>query len=138
MNLPKAVHQRLAQEYRFAADKMAQESDIHRKMFFLSALFAEASRSLNWAWDRDLALIYAVIQHTHQQVQARLQVGGRGVLLSEDIFTGLTEAASELTRYVETDGQGKDLQAILGRFAELAYASTGNGSWLIERGVLKV
>lgn len=138
MHLPEAVHQRLAKEYRFAADKMAQESDINRKLFFLSAFYGEANRTLNWAWDRDVVLIHSVIQHTHQQITGRLQTGSGGVLLSDAIFSGLTEAADELTRYVESNGKDLDLQTILGRFAELAYAATGNGSWLIERGTLKV
>ena len=138
MNLPKGVHRRLATEYRFAADKMAQETNIQRKLFFLSAFYGEASRTLNWAWDRDVVLIHSVIQNTHQQMNARLQSGDRGELLSEAIFRGLAEAADELTRYVEGNGKDLDLQTILGRFAELAYAVTGNGSWLIERGTLKI
>ena len=138
MNLPKAIKQRLTQEYRFAADKMAVESDIPKKLFFLSAFFGEAGRSLNWGWDRDLVLIHSVLQHTHQQLNARLQGGSRSMVQLDAVLESLTKAADELATYMETDGRAPNLQDILGHFAELAFASTGNGSYLLERGVLKL
>ena len=43
-----------------------------------------------------------------------------------------------LERYLEKTGDNaEELQQILGRFAEISYAVTGNGSYLYEKGLIK-
>ena len=57
-----------------------------------------------------------------------------------DLYDQLTETASNLAAYAEKakDGDREELCLILGRFAEIAYAVSGNGSYLHEKGMIEL
>jgi hypothetical protein len=136
--------QRLAKEYRYAATKMQEAKDPIRKLFYFSVLFGEAQRVLNWEWDTDLALIHVLSQHIHTQINATMQMPGLGQTLPIDwatFFDRLTQVASDLATYFEEavgKGDKEKLYKILGYFAEMAYAVSGNGSYLLEKGAFKL
>ncbi len=139
--LRKEFRQRLAKEYRYAATKMQDSPQAVKKLYYFSVLFGEAQRVLNWEWDRDLALIYTVTQHAHTQINATMQVPGLGQTLPIDlttVFDKLTEATSNLAAYFEkSDDNMEEFNQILGRFAEISYIVSGNGSYLYEKGFIK-
>lgn len=142
MLLPDDLHKRLAEEYRFAADKMSESKDPQRQLYFFSVFFGEAVRLLNWTWDRDLVLLHNTLRDTHQQINGRLQsisIGGETVVrIQSDLMDALNQAANELATHVENKGSSQELHDLLGRFAELSYISTGNGSYLFEKGHIKL
>ena len=135
--------QRLAKEYRYAVTKMQEVPQPANKLFYFSVFFGEAQRVLNLEWNRDLALIYTVTQHFYTQINTTIQMPGMGQVLPIDwttIYDKLTQVSSDLTAYFENP-ENKDsreeLCQILGRFAEIAYAVNGNGSYLCEKGLIK-
>ena len=138
----KQFRERLAKEYRYAATKMQEARQTPRKLFYFSVLFGEGQRVLNWEWNRDLALISWVTQQVHTQLSA--QAALIGVLLPIDmatIFEKLTQVVFDLAAHyekAEKPGSSEALCDILGRLAEIVYAASGNGSYLYERGVLKL
>lgn len=138
MQLPDDLLKRLANEFRFAADNMRETKDPYRKLYYLSVLYGEPTRILNFAWDRDLALIHHVLQKTHLDVASRLQsIDSRleRVLILPDVFwEALADVARSLADYVEKHGDESELCRIMGRFAELAYITTGNGYYLFSKG----
>ena len=142
MQLSKDLHDRLAAEFRFAADKMGESEDPRRKLYFFSAFYGEIGRILNWTWDRDLALMHMVLQNTYQQIHARTQLSATGadraIRLSGVFYEALTMAANDLAEYVEKEDGDQDLRQLLGRFSELSYFTTGNGQYLFEKGVLRL
>lgn len=115
-----------------------------KKLYFFSALYGEAMRILNWEWDREIALIYAVCQHTYQSIQTRLQtmVSGaeRVAQLPPNVFDILTTATEDLANYVSVseNPDKQKLVDILGRLSEASYMATGNGYYLYERGRLEI
>lgn len=137
----KELRQRLAREYRFAATKM-QEVPAERKMFYFSVLFGEAQRVLNLEWDIDLALLHLVTQQTYGQINTQLPT--LGTLLpvkASTIFEKLTQCTSDIATYFEkTEKESKkdELYQILARLAEIGYVATGNGSYLYEKGEIKL
>ncbi len=138
----KEFRQRLAKEYRYAATRMQQEAHPAKKLFYFSAFFGEAQRILNQEWDRDLALIFMVTQQTHTQITAMAQTPVFSVLPIQwaAVYEQLTKTASDLATYTEKkedEGSGEELCQILGRFAEITYAVSGNGSYLYEKGLIK-
>ena len=138
--LREEYRQRLAQEYRYAATKMRESPQPAKKLYYFSVLFGESQRILNWEWDRDLSLIYMVGQHTYNQINLLMQPGMLGNIPIDDlmVFTALTQAAFDLATYIEkTEDNTEELHQILGRFAEISYAVTGNGSYLYEKGLIK-
>ena len=142
--LREELQRRLTEEYRYAVTKMQQETQPIRKLFYFSVFFGEAQRVLNFEWNRDLALIYTVTHHVHTQINATTQVPALGQVLPIDwaaVYDKLTEVASNLAAYferAENEGSKEELYRILGHFAEIAYAVTGNGSYLREKGSFRL
>ena len=138
--LSKVYQQRLTKEYRYAVTKMQEATQPLRKLFYFSVFFGEAQRILNWEWSTDLALIHLVTQHIHGQINASLQMPGLGQVLPTDwatVFDKLTQNASDLVTYFENEeneGSKEEIYHILGRFAEIDYIVSGNGSYLYEKG----
>lgn len=136
--------QRLVKEYRYAVTKMQEVKQPAKKLFYFSVFFGEAQRVLNWEWSTDFALIYAVTQHVYTQINTTLQVPGLGQSLPIDwptLCDKLTQIASDLAAYFETtenEASKEELYRILGHFAEIAYAVSGNGSYLHEKGAFKL
>ncbi len=137
--------QRLAQEYRYAVTKMQGAQQPLQKLFYFSVLFGDAQRVINWEWNTDLALIHMITQQIHTQMNVTFQApGGLAQTLPIDwktVFDKLTQVASDLATYfekAENEGSKEELHQILGHFAEIAYAISGNGSYLHEKGFLKL
>ena len=141
--LREELRQRLAAEFRYAATKM-QEAKPNRKLFYFSVLFGETQRILNLEWDPDVALIYAVSFHTHSQITTLIAAVTQNPIVQLDwelLFNKLTEATSDLAAYFEsgqTDAERQQLCDIMARLATIAYAASGNGSYMLERGTLKL
>jgi hypothetical protein len=141
LSLPDHYRQRLVDELRLAVTKMSESQSPHEHLYYFSVFFGEAVRILNWHWDATLALIWSNIQHTHNAISARVQAFDRGdqvVVLSEEFFNAITQTATELVDYVAEQGDDSELCRILARFAELTYASTGNGFYLLRKGNIKL
>jgi hypothetical protein len=142
--LREEFRQHLACEYRYAVTKMQEVTELHQKLFYFSAFFGEVQRVLNWEWNTELALVHMITIHTHTQIIAAMQMPAIVQAIPLDwttYFQKLTEAASDLTTYFEKAGDEdnkEELYKVLGRFAEIAYAVSGNGSYLLEKGSFKL
>ena len=142
MQLPSELRQRLTDEYRFAVEQMEKtENDPHQQLYFLSVFFGEAIRVLNWQWDSELALLNVVLQAVQQQTAtalAKTAAGERVIRITPVFMRALTQAAKELTDWMAQDGTPEQFLAIMSRFAELGYSTTGNGYYLMGRGYIKL
>lgn len=139
----KELRQRLAKEYRYAVTKMQETQSLAQKLFYFSVLFSEAQRTLNWQWDRDLVLIYTVTHFAHTQINTAVQTSAVTQALPIDwtvVFNKLTSVASDLVTYLENaeSNDNEGLLQILGYFAEVTYVVMGNGSYLYEKGLIKL
>jgi hypothetical protein len=136
----KEYQQRLAKEYHYAVTKM-QEAPPAKKLFYFSVFFGEAQRVLNLEWSRDLALIYITTLHVYNQINAQAPLSGQLPINMATVYEKLTQTASDLANYfekAENADSGEELSQILGRFAEIAYVVSGNGSYLYEKGLIKL
>lgn len=143
MQLTKPLQKHYAGVVRFAANRMEEEANHERVLYFLSAIWGESGRVLNFEWDADVALIHNVTRYTYEQVQSRLPPGPGGVTRlvgqPDEVVNQLKTASGLLADWVErSDADRRDLAVILGRFAEIGFAATGNGQFLQERGVLSL
>lgn len=140
MQLPKPIRQRIHDEFRFAADRMASAPDLAGELYFFSALFGEVNRSMNQHWDAELALLHLVLVSAHREVMGRISQPG---LLSGDVpqelARVLSEVAAELAELFESPEQDTGrLHKVLARVAEAAYTATGNGYYLYLKGAVKL
>jgi hypothetical protein len=140
----KELRQRLAKEYRYAVNRMQEETQPAKKLFYFTVIFGEAQRVLNWEWNRDLVLIHMVTQHVHTQVNTTMQTPALGQVIPIDwaiVYDKLTQVASDLAacfEKAENEDSKEELYQILGHFAEIAYVVSGNGSYLHEKGLFKL
>jgi len=139
----KELRQRLAKEYQYAAAKVAEAQNLPKKLFYFSVLFGEAQRALNFEWDRELALIHTVTHRAHEQMNGAMQNPGAAGLpidwstIQEQIPVVTADMAAYFTK-PEGDTDYEELCQILGRIAELTYMVSGNGSYLYEKGHIKI
>lgn len=140
--LPKSIRQRLANEFKFAATKIAENDDIGMKVYYFSVFFGETGRQLNMQWDADLALLWSAAQHFCNAVGTRSASATgpfpRGGFPAE-FLQAIDEVSVELAGAF--DGVEVDvprLHAALERTAKLTFATTGNGAYLVENGTIKL
>ena len=117
---------------------MVGTTNPNEKLYYFSVFFGECTRVLNWHWDRELVMIWAITQFTQTQAGLRLQSTRQGepvAVLTKEFFDALTESAVALADYVENKGTEQELHQILGRMSELSYATTGNGFYLLQKGL---
>ena len=143
MPLPNDIRQQLADEFRYVAEQMAQAPDLPTKLYFFSAFFGEAQRVLNRSWDRDLALLHLVTQTAYQALNHRVQQIASGadrvVGIPPDVSPALDQVVADLANiFAATEPDVTRLQEVLGRVAELAYVTNGNGHYLWLKGLIKV
>ncbi len=139
----KELRQRLAKEYRHAATRMQEEKHPAKKLFYFSVFYGEAERVLNFEWDREVVLVWLVTHQVHMQINATTQTPILALLPIEGtiIYDKLIELASDLAAHFEkadSKDSRQELSRILERLAELSYAVTGNGSYLYQKGHIKL
>jgi len=140
MQLPESIRERLRNEFRFAVDSMAAAPDLAKKLFFFSALYGEANRSLNEHWDTELALVHLVLVSAHRDISGRIsQPPPLSGEVPQELPEALTKAAADLVELFEDSKQDTaKLYEVLARIAEVAYTATGNGNYLYLKGAVKL
>ena len=143
LKIPEAIRDTLAKEFRVAATKMAEESDVRSKLYFLSAMFGACSRAFNQVWIDDLALLHMVLRNANSEVNNRLIAMAANaehpIKIAPEVFSILTEAAGQLADMFQAEEiDTTDLYRVLVRIAEAAYSTTGNGYYLYLKGTLKI
>ena len=143
MQPPEDVKQRLASEFRFAADQLAATPVLGRKLYFWSVFYAEALRAFNLWWHSDLVLLHHVVQAAYQTMNARVsqvQTGAdRVVGLLPEFSDALNEISAELAAiFEEQEIDSLRLHNALARIAVVSYSTVGNGHYLYLKGELKL
>lgn len=142
LQLPEEIRHRLVDELSFATERMREEGAPLRKIYFFSAVFGATGRELNHHWDPVLALIHQVTNLTYQQINSQLQQNAAGdatLPVSREILGSLEDATEQLARILRQEEISEsDLLRILGHMAELSYATTGNGHYLLTRGRIQL
>jgi hypothetical protein len=121
---------------------MAETSEPLSKLYYFSAAYGELGRILNWTWDRDLAVLRYILEQTYQAISSRTRqiMGGDAVVqMPSGMFDLLTAATEDLSTYVAQGMKNQGtLYDLMGRFVELGYVTTGNGHYLLQRGLIKL
>ena len=138
--LPEQVHQRLASEFKLAAEKVTEAPDLAGKLYFFSTFFGETGRQLNNHWDAHLALLPYIVQIACQLIPAQVtQLPPPVALPPEDFLRALDEVSNELaSAFATPDIDMPRLYAAMGRVAELVYVTSGNGAYLRMKGMITV
>jgi hypothetical protein len=129
----------LVNEIRYVADKMGQSPTAEEKIYFFSGIYGMIQRMFNIEYDPDLIYAFDILHGTYQAFNARLQAMKTGadkvISLHEVQLASLTKLTEELARLID---MRKSIDTILKQFVLLSYTTTGNGHYLLEKGVLKL
>jgi hypothetical protein len=137
--LPETLRTRLANEFRFAANRMADTPDLAAKLYFFSAFFGELNRAFNQSWSPELGLAYSVLKDVHQQISGRVGMPTPGTGIPAGLPGALDRVANELAELFESERiDDAQLYQALARAAELGYVATGNGYYLYLKGQITI
>ena len=141
--LPKQIHKRLAVEFRLAAQNVASANDIDGKVYHFSVFYGETGRLLNMHWDADLALLFEVVQTACQQIAGRPKLPPSAGFTLDGVPDGYLQAMDEVSNELAAAFEGNEIDtprfyAALARIAELTYFTTGNGAYLLQKGMVKL
>jgi hypothetical protein len=128
----------LIEEIDFAAKKMEEEKDASIKLYYFSAIFGALNRILNSEFNEDILFSHFVFRAAYDSFQVRLaQIKNNDatVPLYEAHFNGLISLSRE---YAKKMKKGIDATDVLKKMAVLIYSTTGNGFYLLQRGLYKI
>ena len=143
LELPQAVRENLAKEFRIAADMMKESPDLTVRLYLFSAFYGATNRALNASWNNGLSLLNSMLQGTHAAISARLNQAATGrdrpIQVPNEVSDKLTAVADKLATIMTAHRIDEAvLFDILVELATLSYSTTGNGFYLYLKGDLKL
>ena len=129
----------LLKEFDHVIQKLAGEGRPDVKMHYFSALHGTVNRILNFECSADLVFLHHILNSTftafNGRIQAMMQGTETAVKLDNAIIEKLIDATKKLAEVIRIDG---DPSIVYRQLINLAYATTGNGYYLLEKGSLRI
>ena len=139
MKLSKEMEKLFLDELSFVVTNMKKSKSPAQKLYFFSATYAMAQRIINIEYDEELNFIHNVLNGSYSimnQKLAAISTGAdMGVGIPENTFSRIEEELEEIIKSIQA---GKETYPALQKISNISYATTGNGSYLYLKGLLKV
>ena len=139
MKLSDSSKKILIDELGYVSHRLKKESGIPKLLFVYSAAYGVAFRMLNIEFDPELVLIHNVLLHSYTEINSRFGAMASGaekvITIPESLFSFIGQSLQDLADMIS---KGGDIIVPLGKIAIAAYATTGNGYYLYEKGVLRL
>jgi hypothetical protein len=108
------------------------------KLFYYSSIYGTLFRILNLEYNPELVFAHSIFNNSYNMINARiaaLKGGDPAVDFPNEAFDKLADCVQEAGRRIAED---ENLLDIYVKISELSYISTGNGYYLMKKGVLKL
>lgn len=136
MKVSNLFKKRLIEELRFIVKKMDETEDPGEACYYFSAVHGVIQRVLNFEFNSDLVFLHVIIHLTYNSF-VQLTAKGSNVI-DKDIYSQQLNRLIELTaRLADVIEEGEDIHSIAKEFALLQYSTTGNGTYLVKKGLLE-
>jgi hypothetical protein len=126
-------------ELRHVSQKILEEEDVRKKIFYYSAAYGIARRLINSQYDPQINFLELILEVSYNTIRARietiLQQQDLTVPIIEGFFDKLAENVNELALKIEKD---EDTYKTLEKIAVLTHITTGNGYYLYTKGLIKI
>lgn len=120
-------------------EKFVREApDIEKKIYYFSAAYGITSRTMRYAFSKDVLLADVILQTTYNVLMERynrFRSGDRTVEITDEHFEKLCDALKELARCFD---RGESIQKPLEDIMAVGFSVTGPGNYLREKGELKL
>ena len=139
MKLDPYLRKELINEIRYCSNKMIEQKDLQRKMFFYEQIQYAVARTMEFSYDRHLSFIELVLEISHKVISKRVDA----IVTEEDttvpLISGfierLVENSNELATKIEKD---EDTFETLEKIVELTYLTTESGYYQSMKGQIKL
>jgi hypothetical protein len=128
----------IIRELEFVLQKMNEPSSADDKIYYFSAVQGMLHRVMNLEYTDDLLFAHFITNEMHKSLLQRsmsIKQGDAVVKLTEQHWIRLIEITKE---FLEGVRNGDNLNSVLKKYVVLLYSTTGNGYYLMEKGLLKI
>lgn len=128
----------IANEIRYAIKKMEEAASIEEKLYYFSAVQGIFHRVFNIEFSPELLFAHFIFNEAFrafQQKLAAMKMGDLVFVINEQQIGRLSDLTKEFLTQFEA---GKNTDEILKNMVTLLYSVTGNGNYLMGKGLLKI
>jgi len=138
LNISEPHKTTLVNELALIREKMNDEPDPRKKLYYYSAAYAMVQRIFNLYPDfnQQLIFIYSILALSYNLIKDRVNTivaGDQIITLPEDYFDKISIYLLELENKIRNN---EDTYTVLEKISVLAYISDGNGHYLAKKGWL--
>ena len=135
MRIKEDTRKKLIDEIKFILSKMKKEIDREQKIYYFSGIHGIISRIFNFEYDPELIFAHVVLSFTHSNIHARLAEEEKIIKVPDEFLDKLVDTTEELLKKIEIN---ESLYDTLQKFSVIGYATTGNGYYLYQKGLLRL
>ena len=139
IKISKYLRKKMVEEMRYALEKMKQEKDERKKLYYFSGTYGVIPRIFNFEYDSQLVFIHHILEDTYRSISTRLIAiaqGDKTALLADGILDKLYLYTSQIADEIERERD--EVYNLLQKITILGYTTTGNGYYLYEKGDIKI
>jgi hypothetical protein len=133
------TRQVIANEFKFISEKIKSETELPAKVYYFSGTYGLTQRLLNLEFDSNIVLMHIVLNYTYnliKQLLVRITSGEEKVItFPPKLFNSLANSIDELGRKIV---KNEDTTSVLQDITVIGYATTGNGYYLYQKGIIKI
>lgn len=140
MNVSAESQERIVKEITYVLERMNEAATPQHALFYFSAVHGVINRTVNFECDPVLVFAHHVLSTTHASFASQLgPIGERpnGPAAVAELLAVLKKALVQLSTALR-DNKDEQTRQVLQRFANIAYALTGNGYYLYAKGELNI
>jgi glutamine synthetase adenylyltransferase len=138
MAISKKMKDIIINEIRYSIKKVEEAVSIEEKLYYFSAVQGVFHRTFNIEFNQELLFAHFIFNETFkafQQKLAAMKMGDLVFVISEQQISRLSELTNEFVNRFEAD---KSTDDVLKKMVTLLYSISGNGNYLMGKGLLKI
>ena len=139
MNISDDYRDKVVSEIDYVVEKIEGTDDFVQKLYYFSGIHGMLQRIFNLEYHSDLLFAFFVFKSTHEAFINRFHAidkgGDSSILLYQEQIDGLVEGAKEFADKIKNK---KNFDSLLKKIVALSFSTTGNGFYLMQKGVLKI
>ena len=139
MEIKDSFRKIIVDEIEYVIEKMEKTDDFVQKLYYFSGIHGMLQRIFNLEYNTELLFAFFVFKSTHEAFINRFHAidkgGDSSILLYQEQIDGLVEGSKE---FVDKIKNKKNFDSTLKKLIVLSFSTTGNGFYLMQKGVLKI
>jgi hypothetical protein len=128
----------IIKELEYVLQKMTESNSVDDKIYYFSAIQGVLHRVMNLEYTNNLLFAHFITNEVLKSLLQRntgIKQGDTVVKLTEQHWIRLIEITKDFLDRIKDDDS---LDSVLKQYVTLLYSTTGNGYYLMEKGILKI